>query len=161
MKNRVIEKDDFLIIILHGDFECFVSKESFGLINDYTWCKEGTGYAMSRSKGKAVKMHRIIMDAKKGEFIDHINGNKLDNRLNNLRICTKHQNEFNQKVRIDNKFGYRGISKMKNGRLRATINYYGHQYHIGVFDNIDKAINEYNSYAFLLYGEYARLNKKD
>lgn len=54
-------------------------------------------------------VHRDIVNAKKGESVDHINGNTLDNRKENLRICTHQQNMCNQKTRFNNKSGAKGV----------------------------------------------------
>lgn len=54
-------------------------------------------------------VHRDILGAKKGESVDHINGNTLDNRKENLRICTHQQNMCNQKTRTDNKSNVKGV----------------------------------------------------
>ena len=54
-------------------------------------------------------MHRYILNLKKGDMIDHINGNGLDNRRSNLRICTHTQNQANRRLSKNNTSGYKGV----------------------------------------------------
>jgi hypothetical protein len=75
-----------------------VDAEDFARLNDGPW-HLASGYAC-RKNGKAVYMHRRIMGAQKGQYIDHINGDKLDNRRSNLRFCNQSQNLANSKVRM-------------------------------------------------------------
>ena len=135
-----------------------ISTEFLDLVKPYTWCVEGTGYVMSRSNGKAIKLHRLITNAQKGQFVDHIDGNPLNNTVSNLRLCRKQQNEFNTKIRSDNKSGYKGVCLTRNGKYRAYISLNGTQYNLGVFSTKEDAARAYNSKAKKLFGEYARLN---
>lgn len=78
------------------------------------WCFDKIGYAVKRnpSTGGRVSMHRIIVgvEGDKDSLIDHINGNMLDNRRENLRVATKGENAVNvRRNRADNKTGYRGV----------------------------------------------------
>mgnify|MGYP000928629182 FL=1 len=137
-----------------------ISTESIDLVKPFTWCVEGTGYAMSRTKGYAVKMHRLIMEAEQGQFVDHIDGNPLNNTLENLRLCYKQQNEFNTKIRSDNTSGYKGVSFHKpSGRYRAYINKDGIRQDLGLHDTKKDAAKSYNQKASELFGEFARLNQ--
>lgn len=128
------------------------------LLSQFTWCVGGTGYAMSRTTNTAILMHRLLLDAPKGTFVDHINGDTLDNRKCNLRLCRKQQNEFNAKVRTDNTSGYRGVCRARRGLYRAYITINGHQQHLGHFLRPEDAARAYNKKARELYGEFARLN---
>lgn len=72
------------------------------LVSAYKWHISDTGYAVWRGKPKdfddrvTVRMHRLVMGAKPGELVDHLNGNRLDNRKSNLRICTHKENAQNR-----------------------------------------------------------------
>lgn len=62
-----------------------------------SWYLGDTGYVMRKPQGQILRLHRLVLEAKEGEVVDHLNGNKLDNRLNNLRICTHKENTQNRK----------------------------------------------------------------
>lgn len=106
-----------------------------------------------------VYVHRFVMNAKKGEQIDHINGNTLDNRKRNLRFCTNSQNASNKEKQINNTSGYKGVcyDKAKN-KWKAQIAKHNKNYFIGLFDNKEQAAIAYNKKAIELHGEFARLN---
>ena len=84
-----------------------------------------------------VYLHRILIGAKKGEIVDHINRNKLDNRIENLRIVTQSQNNLNRKV--SNPLGFAGIRKVGN-KIRAFIHKNDKQIHLGYFFTVDEAV---------------------
>lgn len=110
---------------------------------------------------KIFKMHRIIMNAPPGKNVDHINGNPLDNRKCNLRLCSQSQNNMNSKLQKNSTTGYRGVSwHKKAGKWRAYINVNRKQYHLGLYDDINDAIDAYNKASIEKHGEYANKNKK-
>jgi hypothetical protein len=118
-------------------------------------------YAVRLDKNKLVKMHREIMNNPVGLFVDHKNGNGLDNRKKNLRIATPAQNNYNSRKRGGNVSSkYKGVSKIKkNNRWRAYITIAGpKQKHLGYFDNEIEAAKAYDGAAKELFGEFARLN---
>ena len=87
-------------ITRNGD-KFIIDTEDFNKIKDYCWRKEHKGYFVANSRNgtnKIIFLHRIIMNAKDDEYVDHINWDKSDNRKSNLRIATKTQN--NIKVRF-------------------------------------------------------------
>ncbi|MCQ4648928.1 HNH endonuclease [Blautia marasmi] len=158
-KNFYITDGDITYLMLKNHRFAIVNTADVELIKAYTWCIEGTGYVMSRTMGNAVKLHRIIMSANKDEFVDHIDGDPLNNVRSNLRICRKQQNEFNQKIRCDNTSGYKGVSLIKKtGKYRAYINKDGKRIELGVYPNAELAAKVYNQKARELFGEYARIN---
>ena len=67
----------------------------------------GNEYAMSGCRYKSI--HRLVMNTPKGMHIDHINGNGLDNRKENLRLCTPSQNAMNKRLRYDSSSGFKGV----------------------------------------------------
>lgn len=90
----------------HKDSEirgyALVDDENFEWLNQWKWSHlksyDYTGYVVKRKNG-FILMHRLIMDTPKGMEVDHINGNSLDNRKENLRNCTHQQNQCNQRKR--------------------------------------------------------------
>ena len=98
-----------------------------------------------------LRMHRLILPGVKE--VDHINGDGLDNRRQNLRAATKSQNMMNMKKHRDNVAGYKGVSR--NGiRWVARIGFE----RIGAFRSPIEAARAYDAAASFLFGEFARLN---
>jgi hypothetical protein len=90
---------------------------------------------------------------------DHINGDGLDNRKINLRICTPSQNLMNRGVPINNKTGHKGVSYDKRvNKFKVQIRLNKKNITVGYFYNINDAARAYNAYAVKYYGEFAQLN---
>jgi len=112
---------------------------------------------------KSVLLHRILIGANPGEEVDHINGDGMDNRLENLRIVNRAQNQQNRKHRHDSKTGCRGIRHwegygFKNPwQARLTVN--GVRVSLGFFAKKEDAILAYNCKVKEVHGELAYLNK--
>jgi len=150
---------DYAVIRTSAGKSIFVDTEDLPLLSAFTWCVGGTGYAMSRTGGSATLMHRLLIGAPRGMFVDHIDGSPLNNRKGNLRVCRKQQNEFNTKVRRDNTCGYRGVCPSRRGKFRAYINLNGKQESLGEYLRPEDAARAYNKRAVELFGEFARLNE--
>jgi hypothetical protein len=119
------------------------------------------GYIRIRYKDGFYYSHRLIYLMHYGympNYIDHIDGCKTNNLINNLRECTQQQNCYNTKVRKNNKLGYKGIS-FHNGLYRAVISVNKKQKLIGYFKNLNDAIISYNESVKINYGNFAILNQ--
>lgn len=128
------------------------------LIERHTWHLGKRGYPATHYHGRTVVFHRFLFPDAEGE-IDHINGDKMDNRRCNLRICTHQQNAFNQKRRRTNTSGYIGVSPVRDALYyEAYIHLHGRKHHIGTFQNVKQAARTRDAVARLIFGEYARLN---
>lgn len=126
------------------------------LLKEKAWY-ENNGYA--RAGNKRGYMHQFIMWAPKGYQIDHINGNKLDNRKENLRVISSKLNKWNQGIRSNNTSGYKGVSWSKNAqKWHAYIKVNYKRIHIGLFDDKEDAAKAYNAAAAEHFGEFARYN---
>lgn len=116
------------------------------------------GYAVRQlmvdGKLKNIKMHRLIMNATAEQLIDHINGDKLDNRLANLRFCTKAENGYNRGRNKNNRSGYKGVSR--NGKKwMAQITSEGVVRHLGSFETPELAHQAYAQAANSYHKEFA------
>ncbi|MCP4610505.1 MAG: hypothetical protein GY845_17490 [Planctomycetes bacterium] len=136
-----------------------VDLDMLPLLSPYKWnyngIRNGKGYASTKIDGTDVRMHQLIMGVIKGKEIDHINGNSLDNRRENLRHCT-------HGVNLQNKAGwgyskYKGVSRYKN-KFQAHIMKEGKSYHLGTFNNDVDAAKAYDKKARELYGKDAYIN---
>lgn len=131
----------------------------------YKWYYSTTGYARNWSKKKGSKirtgcyLQHALMWCPKGYQIDHINGDKLDNRMENLRIVTYKQNAQNSAIKSNNTSGYKGVSLTKEkNKWRAYININKKQVNLGRFIKKEDAAKAYNIAATKHFGKYARLN---
>ena len=141
-----------------------VDDEDFAYLNQWKWYFNNKGYAVKNNwenkKWKTIYMHRLIMNTLKKMETDHINGNKLDNRRCNLRICTKSQNQINSNVNIKNSSGYKGVCWHKDrNKWQVQIEFNGKKYYLGYFVDKIGAAKAYNQKAKELFGEFAYLNK--
>lgn len=115
-------------------FKLFMSgkhTEVFALIDDsyvervctYKWYLHSQGYAVatkySKGRSTSIYLHRLIMDAKSGEIIDHVNRNRLDCRCENLRYVTPSENTINS-IRDKGKSGFWGVLE-ENDKYLATV----------------------------------------
>lgn len=152
-------------IKLTRGFVAIIDDEDYDLIKDYRWYTKEmshTVYAqanISRYKGRGtIKLHRLIMDAKDGQIIDHINGNGLDNRRQNLRFVTAAQNQMNSRSQLNKTSKYKGVSLFGN-KWRVVIKKDKKSKFLGLFDSETEAAFVYNKHALELFGEYAYLNE--
>ena len=110
---------------------------------------------------KSMLLHRFILGIIDPKiFIDHIDGNPLNNQRSNLRIVTNQQNQFNQIKRPNTSSKYKGVSwyKRRNSWV-ATIRYNKKTYNLGYFKTEEEAALAYNEKASELFGKHARLNE--
>ncbi len=138
-----------------------VDAADYERVRQYTWCASCSGnrvYAYRKDRGKTVRMHQFIMNPPKGMVVDHIDGNGLNNRESNLRVCTQHQNLFNSRPIVKSS-RFKGVHLYKRtGKWRAGIRHCGRDIHIGTFDDEIEAAKAYDRKARELFGEYAYLN---
>jgi hypothetical protein len=126
----------------------------------YARHSKNLGGGRKNCKYRTVLMHRFILGLNdRGTQVDHINGNPLDNRKENLRLVNQQQNNFNKKIDKRNTSGYKGVFRMKDRpKWKATIGFQGKVLHLGFFDTKEEAALAYNMKAVELHGEYAKLN---
>ncbi len=150
-----------LIPLTRGKF-AIVDAADFELLNRYKWhaLKGGrTFYARSQEKGRAIRMHRLITNAPKGLFVDHINHNGMDNRRANLRFCTRAENNRNSLPRRGGTSRYKGVHWCKRRKkFIATITFNRKKRVLGYFDSEIDAAKAYDKRARELFGEFVYLN---
>ncbi len=133
----------------HADTDSFYAVRS-------TWLGNG--------KSKTERLHRIILSRMlgrtlvRGEQVDHINQQTLDNRRSNLRLATNAQNQQNQSLSKNNKSGYKGVYRNPKGRWIAQIRENGKSRYLGSFVSPLEAAHAYDTAALRLFGEFAFLN---
>lgn len=151
------------LALKNGGFT-LVDDEDFEYLSQYSWIKHARGYVIRRAnRTTMIWMHREIkgLPSDDKRMIDHINGNRLDNRRENLRIATKSQNCHNQGIQRTSTSGYKGVTWHSGRRVNkwiAQISLNGRRIYLGCFDDIHVAAHEYNKAAIKYHGEFARLN---
>ena len=140
--------------------------ESYDLVKEYKWTSwqsspEKPIYAVGKKSGtkKLVYLHRLLKGFPAGKVVDHKNGNGLDNRLKNLRVCYSGQNNMNQKkTRGSSRF--KGVSWSKTrDKWRAEIAIHRKTTVIGYFEDEVEAARAYNFQALKIHGEFAKINE--
>jgi hypothetical protein len=123
-----------------------------------------TGYVVVRLKGKELLGHRVIWALENNEWpptaLDHISGDRTDNRIENLRLCDSIQNGQNRAVNKSSKTGFKGVRQcIKNSKFHSLIKVNGKQIYLGTFDDAISAAIAYNKACAKFYGDFARPNE--
>lgn len=111
--------------------------------------------------GKTVYLHRMITGCPENLVVDHINHDRLDNRLINLRVCSRSDNQRNRYASRNNRTGYKGVFHSTGQGERpyeARIQYNGKKKYLGRFNSAYSAAMAYNIAARSYYGNFAMLN---
>lgn len=155
---------DTATIIRSDGAEILVDRADYDRLNQYRWFAAGTknGYAgrsgKRNGKSRILYMHREIMSPPPGFVVDHVNGDTLDNRRSNLRICTKARNSANRTVCL-NHTGFLGIGfDPAQGRYQASVMQDGSRFRGPWRLTAQEAAKDYDCLARGVHGEFARLN---
>jgi hypothetical protein len=157
-------------ITLSNGMKATVSSTDFAYLNSMHWYMlpsgenprpvAATGYIKGNVNTREL-MHRIVavrMGLRvSGMDVDHVNGDTLDNRRENIRVCTHTQNMMNRRKLSPTSSRYKGVSA-RGKKWRAYIRVGGKLIHIGTFCDEEEAARAYNEYANKYFGEYALLN---
>jgi hypothetical protein len=141
----------------HGQF-AIVDDEDYEKVCRYKW------HAMSGSKNPhhyavtKIRMHRLVIDAPPDFMVDHINGDTLDNRKANLRLCTNSQNQQNTASRGGSS-KYKGVSFLKKkGKWIAAFQFDSHRYYCGMWDSEEDAARAVDKKRGEVCGDFASKN---
>lgn len=128
----------------------------------YSWCISKTGYPVANIRHKVTKLHRYLMGVTDPTIVvDHRNGDRLDARKSNLRICTNEENARNKGLTTGNRYGISGIRQTAGGKFNVRITIDGNETHIGNFATLEEAIDARKRVENEVYGEYAYTNRKN
>lgn len=143
-----------------------VDEEDFAELSKWRWYSRN-GYVLrvmlsseeGYHRGRKVSMHRVIMNCPNGFEVDHIDGNGLNNRRENLRVVTHLQNAANKRSNANTSSKYRGVNWCKKDkRWRAQIMYKYVPYHLGNFESEVDAALAYDTKAREFWKEFGRYN---
>ena len=166
---------DYRTIPLTRGEVSLVSPEDFEGLARFKWyadiCRggrqkyavRGTAKTETGHRQRKVRMHRQILCAPPGLQVDHINGDTLDNRRANLRLCSNAENARNQRRPFGKKSSvFKGVCwNREHGRWVAYIKVDGRKIHLGYFDFETGAALAYDGAAQEYFGEFARVNLPD
>ena len=135
-----------------------VSPEDRRLVGLHKFNVDANGYARVKLNGKHVYLQVLIMGDVDFD-VDHKNGNKLDNRRDNLRLATRTQNQYNRGKNANNTSGYKGVTVSPDKcKWVARIRIDGVRQNLGTFDTKEEAALMYDIAAKKYQGEFAKLN---
>lgn len=162
---RVEYKEEYdLVYILLSDGSIAVCDGCFyERVKTHNW-SISHGYAYftdnNTSPRRTEKLHNFILNHTPSDvIIDHINGNKLDNRLVNLRFVSYKENIRNSSSKNNSTSGFKGVSwDSSRNKWIASIQHGGKTHHIGRFDNEEECARAYDKECMRVYGRYAKLN---
>jgi hypothetical protein len=135
------------------------------LVSIYKWTVIGRSIKYARATrtnfGKVLSMHRFICGLVSGDprEVDHIDGNGLNNKRTNLRICSHSENSKNRKKNKNNSTGFKGVYKQKANQTkpyRGIVRFLGKRYRSKYFSTAEEAHAAYCEIAKRLQGEFAR-----
>jgi hypothetical protein len=154
--------DNIRYIPLTRGLHAIVDAEDYKWLSQYKWyahpdTRIKTFYARRHSHGRTMLMHRMIMQPPKGMVIDHINGNGLDNRRCNLRVCTQEQNARNNAPKANAASRFKGVFPCGD-KWGAKVTHRKRTHRLGVFDDEVEAAKARDRLALELHGPFARLN---
>lgn len=146
----------FIRLINTPNMVAVVDDEDFEWLNARKWRTGSHRYAVT-GKGQTSSMHRAIMNAPSGMFVDHIDGDGLNNRRSNLRLATHAQNCKNRRPNVKTITGLKGVyADRDRPRFRATIKSDGVLYRLGWFKTPKEASDAYQKASLRLHGEFGR-----
>lgn len=151
---------------LYGIVTITLDEVSLSLYQMYNWSLDHRGdhnYIVRKGhrQGKLSKIyfHRQLLRLKKGYLVDHINHDGLDNRIENLRVCTSLGNNRNQRKLMKGTSKYKGVSwcrMMKAWSAEITVNY--KKIRLGHYKTQEEAAIAYNTKALEYFGDFASIN---
>lgn len=155
--------DGYVEVALTGGRTAKVDAADAHLVSDSAWHPAANAYTTYATRPtrrpdgtwRTEYMHRVILGA---SYVDHKNGDGLDNRRSNLRPATRSQNMANI-MREPSSTGYRGVEHFaRRGKWRAYINADSQTYRLGYYDTPEEAASARDEAARRLHGEFAVLN---
>ena len=142
------------------DKVAIIDLEDLKMVSGLNW-RLGNGYAACSFKTdngfRRVYMHRLILEAPEGKEVDHKNMDRLDNRRENIRLCSRAENKWNENPSKKNKSGYRGISWFtRDGKWQVMLRHLGNRIFLGRYFDIKEAVKVYNSFISQHRGDFAK-----
>lgn len=151
-------------ILLTQGKVALVSNEDYAVLSQYKWYAQRAKYTwyarrkvqIGYKRQRTISMHGQILGATNAMDIDHVDHDGLNNTRENLRLCTRSENQGNRRILPGE---IKGVYWSKRERRwYAQIGVNGKRKHVGIFDDLQEAIVAYNVAAIKHFGEFAQLN---
>lgn len=150
---------DYGICIMSNSNQFIFDKDDYDLIKKYCWRLSSNGYVNSSND---IKLHRLIMDCPDGFVVDHISGNKLDNRKLNLRVCKQNENCMNHSLNSNNTSGVAGVNWHKaSSKWMARIKSNYKTIYLGLYDNFEDAVEARKIAEEKYFGKFSYDNSRN
>ena len=154
LPQRFEEKDNVVRVYIKDNIISLFDREDYyKYFKDHRLCIDKRGYVV---RGQ-IKVHRLIMNVNDPKLtIDHINGNPLDNRKTNLRICTQSNNCKNKSINSNNKSGIVGVyfdNRTQKWVANIKVNY--KKINLGYFNTLDEAAKMRKEAEEKYFGDYS------
>jgi hypothetical protein len=155
---------DVAYVPLTKGYEAIIDVADIGVVFGFNWCaveSRSTAYAVRNSQNgnkKHIRMHRVILGAAENGLVDHVDGNGLNNRRDNLRLATRSENQRNRPAPKHNTTGIKGVSWCgTSAKWRACIAFDGRFKSLGYFPSKEEAALAYKKASEEFHGKFGRL----
>ena len=156
---RIVEHEEYNEYVCENGESFLFDKEDMPYVTSERWHMNNNGYAVTCRNGTSEMFSRTILHLRDDQCVDHINGDRSDNRKANLRIASTQDNNHNMTIPSHNTSGYKGVSYYPpRGKYRAYIMMDGVRKHLGYFRDPKEAARAYDQAARLYFGEFACVN---
>ncbi len=135
------------------------------LISPYRWRLSTNGYVVATIQGprnsRIIYLHRLLLNPPPGLQVDHIWGDKLDNRRESLRLATRAENQRSRHTAAHSSTGFRGVTRTRWGTFQASLKLNGKTIHLGTHVALETAALVRDAGARRFHGDFAFLNCPD
>lgn len=145
--------DELIVTTARGD-KIVADINDYDLIKRYSWCISKTGYPVANIDHRTTKMHQYLLGRIDGMVVDHIDGNPLNNKRSNLRMCDQRDNARNVAPKRKNRDGYPGVRETTSGTFHARIFVDGKEKYIGAYKTYEDAVKARKEAEEKYFGEY-------